>query len=302
MINNTTPVADIGQFCQDALNGEVAGLLTVTAQQAVLPRHLAEGVYAVLDADGAVQITETPGYKQRREHDWEVERSDRPEWVDRKVTLLDVDSFADYVLRNTLDGVAYQYSAGALELWADLDNRRVLAILDGYHGRRQHTATLSLPLSREWGEWSAIDGKLMGQVEFAQFVEDHLSTIAAPDGGLLLDVCQTLEATVGAQFRQQTILASGQRQFRYEETVEAKAGVKGDLTIPGELTLALRPFQGSEPVQIAARFRYRPGGSDGLALGVRLAEPQAALEDAFAAVVAQVQARIPAVRANHGRP
>ncbi|MEN0072108.1 MAG: DUF2303 family protein, partial [Propionicimonas sp.] len=124
-------------------------------------------------------------------------------------------------------------------------------------------------------------------------------TIGEPDGAKLLDICQTLEATKGAQFKQQNILASGQRTFRYEETVEAKAGTKGDLTIPGELTLVLRPFQGSEPQLIKARFRFRPD-AEGLRLGVKLAEPERVLEDAFNRVVTDVQAAVP-VHINHGR-
>ncbi len=284
------------------------GLLAVTAQRAVMPRRLEEGIYAVLDADGAVQVVETSGYKAQRKHDWMQARSDRPEFVHRAVELLDVCSFVDYLARNTADLVGegegvqepFAYGTGVLELWADLETGRVLAILDGCHGLRKHTATLRLRTSREWGEWMGIDGKLLSQVEFAQFVEDHLSTIAEPDGGVLLDVCQTLEATKGALFKQQSILASGQRTFRWEETVEAKAGQKGDLAIPGTLTLALRPFQGSDRLPVVARFRFRPE-ADGLRLGVKLAETDAILEQAFADVVAGVQAQVP-VRVNYGRP
>lgn len=284
-------------------------LLTLTAQQAVLPRSLDEGVYGVLDADGAIQVVETPGYRQQRKHDWEWAHSDRPEFIRRNVTLLDVDSFVDYLARNTgtlmgelhnTPNDLYAHAAGLLELWADIDNRRILAILDGIYGLRQHTATLNLVESREWNEWAEIDGELLSQVEFALFIEDHLSTIARPDGAKLLDICQTLEATKGASFRQQTILSSGQRQFLWEETVDAKAGQKGELTIPGDLTLALRPFQGNVPVPILARFRYRaePGG---LRLGIKMAEPGKALEDAFNLIVADVQTHMP-VRVNFGRP
>lgn len=60
----------------------------------------------------------------------------------------------------------------------------------------------------------------------------------------------------------------------------------------------LRPFQGSEPVAILARFRYRLDGGQ-LRLGVKLAEPQKALEVAFNQIVDEVQASVP-VRVNHG--
>ena len=65
-----------------------------------------------------------------------------------------------------------------------------------------------------------------------------------------------------------------------------------------ELKLVLRPFQGSDQVVVTARFRYQI--SEGaLALGVRLAEPQRVLEEAFDQIVAEVGEALP-VRVNHG--
>jgi hypothetical protein len=280
-------------------------LLTVTAQQAVLPRKLEEGVYAILDAEGGIQVRETDGYAQQRIYDWGRARADTVEFVHRNVTLLDVDSFIDYLARNTKDEPVkveedYLYNAGGLELWASIDDRNIKAILDGMDGLRKHTATLALRKSREWDEWIGIDGKLLPQVDFAEFIDSHLSTIAHPDGALLLDICQTLEAHKTAQFKQQNILANGQRQFRWEEQVEATAGAKGDLTIPGELQLVLRPFQGAAGVPVTARFRYRINEGV-LKIGIKLVEPDVVLEQAFDLVVTQVQEQVP-VHVNHGRP
>lgn len=276
-------------------------LLTLTAQQAVLPRHLDEGIYAVLDAEGGIQIRETDGYAQKRKFDWEQAHSDKPEFVHRNVTVLDVDSFIDYLDRNYDEHGAggNRHAAGELELWADIDARTIKAILDGITGLRKNTATLVLKTSREWDEWAAIDGKFIEQDGFAQFIEDHMSTIAEPEGAKLMEICQTLEGTKGAVYKQETILATGQRTFKWEEAVEGKAGKRGDLTIPGELVLVLKPFQGADPVPVIARFRYRPDPT-GMRLGVKLAEPEKALEDAFAVIVAAVDDQTP-VRVNHGR-
>lgn len=286
-----------------AADGAAAMLLATLAQQAALPRQLEDGkLYGVLDADGAIQLLETPGYTDTHAD----ERADTPRRIVRAVTVADVESLADYLAHNTYGDRAGLVNAGSLgnsgslELWADIDNRTIRAIIDGGDGWRKHTATLQLKLSREWVEWAAIDGKLHDQAAFAQFIEDHLSTIAEPDGARLLDICQTLQATTTTQFKQQAILANGQRQLRFEEQVEARAGQKGDLTIPGELLLVLRPFLGSAPVGIPARFRLRIREGV-LSLGVKLAEPEAALERAFSDIVDDVQALMP-VRVNHGRP
>lgn len=290
MTDNTSTL-DFSSYSAD----DSAGVVAQLAQQAVLPRPLIDGqIYAVL-VGGDVTILETPGYTDQHEDS----RAGRPREIKRAVTLADAESFMDYLARYDMDP-SDSPSETNLELWADIDQRKIMAIVDGVDGWRKHTATLALKLSREWAEWATIDGKLLNQAAFAQFIEDHLSTIAAPDGGTLLDICQTLEARTDVQFKMQNILANGQRQFRWEEKTEARAGQKGDLAIPGELTLVLRPFQGSVPIAVLARFRYQIRDGQ-LSLGVKLVEPDKAIEDAFAAIVQQVQDEAP-VRVNHGRP
>lgn len=257
-------------------------------------------IYAVKDGDQMV-LLETPGYTDDRED----HRAPSPRRVERSVTVRDAASLVDYLNENTTGpddparvGDMFRHGVGDLELWADIDRRTIRAIVDGGNGWRKHTATLELRHSIEWAEWTSIDGKLVDQLAFAQFIEDHLSSIGAPDGAKLLEICQTLEARTKVDFKSSELLANGQRKFRYDETTEAKAGQKGDLTIPAELTLVLRPFQGSEPVAILARFRYRLDGGQ-LRLGVKLAEPSKALEVAFNQIVDEVQASVP-VRVNHG--
>lgn len=272
---------------------EAAGVLAMTAQQAVLPRKLEDGqLYAVLRGD-RVEIVETPGYT----HQHSDERAVTPRLVHRKVVVTTPESLIDYLTANTDQGLevvgsSSLYTVGGLEVWADLDRRNVTAIIDGGEGWRKHTATLQLAHSREWIEWSDIDGKLLPQARFAEFIEDHLSSIGSPDGAELLDVCQSLQANTKVSFKSQQILANGQRQFVYEETVEAKAGQKGTLKIPAELTLVLRPFAGGDPIGIQARFRFRLHDGE-LTLGVRLAEPEKAVEDAFEQVVVTVTDAVP---------
>ena len=273
-----------------------------TAQQAVVPEELADGsIYSIRTADGGIELLTTPGY------DDELRRARltaAPARIQRSVTVRDADSLIAYLAANTdaddpADiGMEHIHGIGDLELWADLDGRRIKAILDGGRGHREHVATLALHHSREWTEWAGVDGKLVPQVAFAQFIEDHISSIGAPDGGTLLDVVQTLTAKTKVDFKSSSLLANGQRQFEFAETIEAKAGQKGTLAIPTELTLVVRPFQGSEPVALQARFRYRLDEGQ-LYLGVRLAEPDRALETAFQQVVDEVQEAAP-VRINHG--
>ncbi|MDN5726085.1 MAG: YfdQ family protein [Propionibacteriales bacterium] len=285
----------------DYLNGVDTAIVAGIAQQAVLPRKLVDGeLYAVLNGD-KTDLVETPGYTDQHEDG----RAQAPRSVMRSVTTEDAASFLAYLEANTTlppategkdtpqVGIQHRYDhPGQLEVWASLPSQNIVAHLDGGEGWHHHRATLALRLSREWAEWQAIDGQLLDQVKFAEFIEDHLSTIGDPDGATLLEVCQSLQAKTNVNFKSQQFLANGQRQIQFEETIEAKAGQKGGLKIPAELTLVLRPFQGCEPVAIQARFRFRI--SEGtLRLGVRMAEPEKALEDAFDGVVGEVGAGVP---------
>lgn len=219
---NDTATVRVTPELLEHVDDSTSPLLVAVSQQAVLPRKLDEGIYGILDADGGILVVETPGYRQQREHDWETTHADLPEHITRSATVLDVDSFIDYLSRNTtgpLDSdvesveVDYLHGSGSLEVWADIDARKVTGVLDGLDGWRRHSVTLQLKLSREWTEWASIDGKLLSQVQMAEFIEDHLSTIAEPAGAVLLDVCQTLQAHTNVAFKQQGILANGQRQF-----------------------------------------------------------------------------------------
>ena len=267
------------------------------AQQAVRAQQLDDGEIYAIKAGDRTELLETPGYRRNTEE----EQAPRPSRVTRYITLRTATSLIDYLAANTAtEGVHtpgvvepdHLHGEGRLEVWADIEARKISAILDGNNGWRRHVARLELRHSREWEEWLQADGKLMPQVTFAQFVEDHLSSIGAPDGGVLLDICQTLVAKNKVDYRSSALLANGQRQFEFTETIEAKAGQKGNLTIPAELTLVLRPFVGSDPVAITARFRYRIDDGQ-LLIGVRLAEPEKALEDAFVAIVSGLQEALP---------
>ena len=271
-------------------DGTAPAIIAALAQQATIPWKLDEGIYGLLNADGSVKIVETIGYRRKRE---DSER-DGPRFVTGTRIVSDVFSLLD-VIASGVDDDGYNTlgeGGGQLEVWADLDARKVTAILDGQAGWRQHRAILELRHSSEWADWAKIDNQLLEQTVFAEFVEDHISSIAEPDAGRLLDIAQTLKGHVDTQWKQQKLLANGQTAFVWEERVEAKAGQKGDLAIPNELTLALRPFQGSDPVGVDARFRFRPS-AEGIRLGVRLVEREHVLENAFAEIVTAIDEGIP---------
>ena len=221
------------------------------------------------------------------------------------VTVHNVASFAQYHGKHSDDDS---------EIFADLATTSITAVLDAHHpndemygdtGARwqQHRLVLKLAVTPEWAAWTAGNATLSPQAMFAEFIEDHITDIAADGpctGADLLEMAQQFQACTRVQFSSGTRLSSGETQFTYAETIEAKAGQRGNITIPGAFELAIRVFDDLDPYRVKARFRYRI--SDGaLLLGYRLNDPERIVRDAVELVVAKAE-EATGVTIMRGRP
>lgn len=232
------------------------------ANQAGRVQKLEPGeLYSVLGPDGESVIVDTDA--------WDF----MPRRNTSRPLVRDAAALIDYV-------AAYPNKTGPLEAYADLDNHLFVVIMDGHDGWRDHRATLQLATSPEWKAWTEVSGKFLGQVEFAEFLEDHLSSIAEPDGATLLDIVNTLVGTSSVTWTGGENTRNGSKKLAYAETVEAKAGHKGDIELPSTLTLGLRPFMGSDRFSVKATVRFRMAGGK-LQLAAKLLEPDTVLEAAF---------------------
>lgn len=195
-----------------------------------------------------------------------------------------------------VDALAFlweKHSTGTSEIFADPKGFTIDAILNAdagageVAGHRDHRVVLELVTTDAWKAWARYDGQLIDQQTFAEFIEERISDIAEPSGADMLELAQSFEATVKADFKQAALLGSGERKFVFEETVAAKAGQRGELTIPSEFVVALQPFEASDAYRITARFRYRL--RDGhLLLGYKLDRPEDVQRSAFKDVVTAV--------------
>jgi uncharacterized protein YfdQ (DUF2303 family) len=196
----------------------------------------------------------------------------------------DVDSFCQYVNDHG--------STKGTHIYADCKTWKVTAVLND-HGRGNvdedddcvagwgdHRAILGLEFSDSWKRWTAKDRAPLSQADFADFLEDQTPDIATPPAADLLEVATTLHATTGANVKAATRLDNGQVQFRYEETIETRAGKSGTLTIPTRITLGLEPFVGSIRYQVEARRRYRISTAN-VNFTVILDRPEDVLRHAF---------------------
>ncbi len=191
------------------------------------------------------------------------------------VTVQDVDSFLAYWDKHNEPGS---------DIYARPDRLTVTAVLDAHSateaGWGQHRLHLQLTPTPAWQAWKALSGQWVGQEQMAEFLEDHLPEIVEPSGADMLELAQTIQATIKADFKSSSLLANGARTLAYAEEIDTRAGRKGELTIPGQLALGIEPFEGSGAYRVTARFRTRI--QDGhLRLAVKLDRPEDVVKAAF---------------------
>lgn len=213
------------------------------------------------------------------------------DWPRRKagtVTVRNVASFAHYYGK---------HAVGDSEVFADLDAGMFTAVLDAHGGDfedarwQQHRLILQLQQTLPWETWLARDRKMLGQQEFAEFLEDNARDITGKrvTAADLLEVAQHFQAHTTVKFTQGKRLASGETQLLYTETIDAKAGDRGEIVIPSEFDLAIVPYEDCEATVMAARFRYRLVNGE-LKLGYFLNDPARTARDACEAIAVKLAA------------
>ena len=214
--------------------------------------------------------------------------SPRHEVASRVVT--DAKSFVDYLTRHVRPGT---------EVFAHTATSSVVGVIDsheatgGANGWQKHRVRLELEHTKSWLAWTSHDlgtdeRAWFDQAGFADFIEQNALDVRVPEHGTLIDIATTFEAKQKADFGSAVRQQDGSVKFEYSETIAAKAGQKGELTIPKELELAVRPYIGGPIYKLIASFRYRIGGN-GLRLGYALQRPEVILEAAFTDIVQEIK-------------
>lgn len=181
--------------------------------------------------------------------------------------------------------LAANHDAGNITIYInrDVNTPSIVAVMNGNGelgaGWGDLRAEIVFRFTPQWLKWKAIDGKMLPQLTFAEFIEDNLGDIVTPTGADMLEIAQDLSAKRSADFKSNVRLADGRIQFQNVENMEAQVG-PGQIAIPTSLTLGLAPVYGLPPFKIDARFRYRIEGGK-LLLGIKLQR----VEDIMSAVV-----------------
>lgn len=248
------------------------------AALAASPREFDTGI-------AGVKVVALPPMWVSHTHDDEA-HSATPRRSKGNIIVRDAEGFVSAVTQRKIGVVTIYADDSALALSAVLNDDQA-----DVPGWRDHVVTLELRKRPEWIHWKSLDGQLVPQVKFAQHIEDGLREIISPAAADMLDLAQTFQATTSAKFKGGQRLKSGERQFVYEEEVDAKGGSGGQLAIPDTFTLSIAPFYGGEPTKVEARLRFQLRGGE-LALGYKLDRPDDIALEAFQTIVDSVGDRL----------
>lgn len=247
--------------------------LVRTAQEAAAGQALERSsLYAFRVAD-RVEVVDTEKY------------ASTPHRSKGTVTLHDADSLVRYLSKHALDET---------EIYADVQAQRVVAVINAHQGAENtpgwgdHRATLTLGSTPAWKAWSRHNGLWLGQLDFAEHVEDRIVDFVTPSGADMLELAQSFTAHRSVRFESSRRTKSGETTLVYKEDHEAAAGKRGDMAIPDAFELGLVPFEGSDAYKVTARLRYRISDGD-LRLGYVLDRPEDVLRAAFLDVVLSVE-------------
>jgi uncharacterized protein YfdQ (DUF2303 family) len=210
-----------------------------------------------------------------------------PARIAARATLQTVDSLVDYVSHYA------NPTGGRTVLFADIAKNRIAGLID-YHTAAQaanvdHAAIMDLPFSEEWKVWTAAHGKMVGQLEFARFVEENAADVEAPSGGELLDVVRDLHAVRKVDFKKAVRTSSDNESFEYVDETTANTR-NGAVEIPSKFKLRLPVYFGGRTVELFAFLRWHLDDGN-LKLGVALHRAEHVRQAEFKLIVEDAASR-----------
>ncbi len=136
--------------------------------------------------------------------------------------------------------------------------------------------------THEWSEWKLRDGKMLGQVEFARFIEDYADNLVSVGEHTAMDFIEAargLKATKSLEFESEQREHDGTVHMVYSETVNASSRTKS-VKVPEEFGVQVVPWIGAPSVHLKARFRFNID-SGHLTMGFRFLRLDQALQPLF---------------------
>lgn len=238
----------------------------------------ASGAHVVKTGDNREFLIVPEGFSDKEVSDAYGLKLAKPRYIKQTVTIETADSLVDYVNR---------FKSPQTTLFADIANNRIVALVD-YHATDDaahvaHRAKMDLPFSEEWALWTKISGRLMGQLDFARFLEENAAEVRAPDAAELLEACRDLQVRRKVNFTKAVRTSSDNENFEYSEETNTTIK-KGDLELPTKFKLGLPVYFGDSEVELFAFLRWKM--DDGaLSLGIQLHRVEHVRQSVFKRIV-----------------
>lgn len=200
------------------------------------------------------------------------------------VMVFDVISFLD-VLKDNRD-------AGFLTVYTNPDpaHPAIVGILNSSGpkgpGWGDFRVSIVFRTTPQWQKWQEIDGKLLPQDKFAEFIENNLVDVLDPPSADVMELVTYLEVTQSVDFKSAIRLSDGNVQLVNNESMDSTVGAS-KAAVPTEFTLQLAPFIGGPAYKVSARFRHRLSGGK-LTMGLKLQR----VEDVIADIISQMVGEI----------
>ncbi len=208
-----------------------------------------------------------------------------PRKIDKKVFTTSVSSFIAYTGRFSTPGTLVNVDAEKYALQARLNAPVDSAIPTWDLHLNTYQADHSLP----WVQWNNANEQTFSQVEFAEWLEDHVDDIVQPTGAEMLELVLKFNIIRKVSFSSATRLQDGTFQFAYSDDTQ-----KGTVEVPENIVLGIAPFKNGTSYEIKARLRYRLNEGR-LTFSYKLLNTERILDDAFNEIVDTAQKGLPGV-------
>lgn len=194
----------------------------------------------------------------------------RPERDRVHIKLVDVDSFVLYVKQHATPTASIRVHSQ----WPDFDILAMAIMDDGgcvdgetLTSWRDHKASLCPIMTKDFDDWSTIDGVPQTQLQLVRFLDRHLHCIVRPDGestapsaAEVMTFASTLSDVRKVEFKKSVNLDNGRVQLTYNET--DADGAVGQVTIPREFWILVKPLVGLDikyRLRVSMRYRIEDG-------------------------------------------
>jgi uncharacterized protein YfdQ (DUF2303 family) len=224
-------------------------------------------VQSVDGSDGRRYLIIPDGYQARDVTDPHGLYPRKPAYIKQQVVVQTLDSLVEYLNK---------YKTADTKLFANMDANAITGVID-YHGtdgtaeHAAHVVTMSLPFSEEWKLWTAADGKLMPQLEFARFIEENHPDVVEPNAAELIEIARDLHAARSIKLTKVVRTESDNESFTLDDDTQVRSNVTGQkVEIPHQFTLSIPVYFGESGIEMTAFLRWKLDPNDGMKLGIKL--------------------------------